>query len=146
MSLRIRDLQSEIEDLETQLSAVSGKPGRALPPIVIDANGQTIEPEELKSEKQNPLDVPSLWTRITAKVTSSNKDDDKVTSESASGFAVKEQWGLSKVSGGASHTSASANAMTKMSSSTVEIAFDAMLVEIERPWMHPELFSDHELD
>lgn len=113
---------------------------------MIDADGRTIEQEELKTEKENPLVQPSPWTRISAKVSQSQKDDEKVTEESANSFAAKARWGFWKGSGGASAASASATAMTKMSSLDVEIAFDAMLVEIERPWMHAELFSDHELD
>ncbi|KAL8804798.1 MAG: hypothetical protein Q9200_005682 [Gallowayella weberi] len=146
LSLRIRELYAEIKDLESQLSLVGGKPGRALPPVVIDADGKTIEQDELKTEKENPLTQPSPWTRISVKVSQSQKNDEKVTEESANSFAAKARWGFWEVSGGASHTSASAKAMTDMSNLDVEIAFDAMLVEIERPWMHAELFSDHELD
>lgn len=146
LSLRIKGLYSEIKDLEKELSSVSGEPGRVLPPGIIDADGKTIEQQELKAEKENPLVEPSPWTRISTKVSSSKKDDEKVTSESANSFAAKAQWGFWNASGGASHTSASAKATTNMSSLDVEISFDAMLVEIERPWMHAELFSDHELD
>lgn len=146
LGLRIKEMYAEIKDLESQLSSVGVKPGRALPPAVIDADGRTIEQEELKTEKENPLVQPSPWTRISAKVSQSQKNDEKVTEESANSFAAKARWGFWKASGGASATNASAKAMTDMSSLDVEIAFDAMLVEIERPWMHAELFSDHELD
>ncbi|KAL8802865.1 MAG: hypothetical protein Q9182_003552 [Xanthomendoza sp. 2 TL-2023] len=146
LRVRIKELYAEIKDLESQLSLVRGKPGRALPPVVIDADGKTIEQDELKTEKENPLTQLSPWTRISVKVSQSQKNDEKVTEESANSFAAKARWGFWEVSGSASHTSASAKAMTHMSNLDVEIAFDAMLVEIERPWMHTELFSDHELD
>lgn len=143
---RIQELQSEIQDLESQLKAVGITAGRALPPPVIDADRKTVEPSDLKAEKEDPLVPPSPWTKISAKVSQSKKNDEKATEESANSFAAKARWGFWKASGGASHTSASAKAMTQMSNLDVEISFDAMLVEVERPWMHAELFSDHELD
>jgi hypothetical protein len=36
--------------------------------------------------------------------------------------------------------------MSSMPGLDVEISMDCMLAEIERPWLHAELFSDHELD
>lgn len=33
-----------------------------------------------------------------------------------------------------------------MSNLEVEITMDCMIVEIDRPWLHAELFSDAELD
>jgi hypothetical protein len=37
-------------------------------------------------------------------------------------------------------------AMSSMSELDVEIQMDCMVVEIDRPWLHAELFSDAELD
>lgn len=36
--------------------------------------------------------------------------------------------------------------MQQMSNLDVEISMSCMVVEIERPWLHAELFSDAELD
>jgi hypothetical protein len=36
--------------------------------------------------------------------------------------------------------------MSTMSNLDVEITMDCMIVEIERPWLHAELFADAELD
>jgi hypothetical protein len=40
----------------------------------------------------------------------------------------------------------SSKAMSSMSNLEVEITMDCMIVEIDRPWLHAELFSDAELD
>lgn len=37
-------------------------------------------------------------------------------------------------------------AMSSMSNLSVEISMDCMVVEIERPWLRAELFSDAEID
>ena len=37
-------------------------------------------------------------------------------------------------------------AMLSMSNLSVEISMDCIVVEIDRPWLHAELFSDAELD
>lgn len=36
--------------------------------------------------------------------------------------------------------------MQKMSNLDVEVSMSCMVVEIERPWLHAELFFDAELD
>jgi hypothetical protein len=82
--------------------------------------------------------------------------------------AAKVGWGFFSASSGGSHTKAarqstielylmsnkykllrrtkSSEAMTFMANLEVEISMDCMVVEIDRPWLHAELFSDAELD
>ena len=104
-------------------------------PSVLDAEGKTIESYEVKVDLdlfRGPADdKPSPWTRITAKVSQSQSESTKVTKESACSFAAKVNTGLWSASGGASHTSASAEAMSSMPGLDVEISMDCMLVEIE---------------
>ncbi|QYT05580.1 hypothetical protein H0G86_012470 [Trichoderma simmonsii] len=91
-------------------------------------------------------DGPDPWTKISCKV--SAKSDNKVTStsQSASAIAAKAGWGFFSASGSASHSDSSSEAMQQMSSLDVEISMSCMVVEIERPWLHAELFADAELD
>ncbi|MCJ1379933.1 hypothetical protein MMC17_003036 [Xylographa soralifera] len=63
-----------------------------------------------------------------------------MTEESASSFAVKAGWGLWSASGGASHTSASSKAMSSMTNLDVEVSMECIVVNIDRPWLHAELF------
>lgn len=41
---------------------------------------------------------------------------------------------------------APSEAMQQMSNLEVEVSMSCMVVEIERPWLHAELFADAELD
>jgi hypothetical protein len=147
---QIEALKKEIDDLEGKLAVMTKKSSKVITPAVLDADGKTIDPQEMKTDPdlfREPSDEkPSPWTRITAKVSQSQSESTKVTKESASSFAARVSTGLWSASSGASHTSASAKAMSSMSGLDVEISMDCMLVEIQRPWLHAELFSDHELD
>jgi hypothetical protein len=148
LSGRIFELEEEIKELEERLKVMTKQPSKVILPSVLDAEAKSIEPHETKIDEdlfRGPTDEkPSPWTRITAKVSQSNSESTKVIKESASSFAAKVSTGLWSASG-RFPTSASAKAMSSMSGLDVEISMDCMLVEIERPWLHTELFSDHEL-
>ncbi|KAF4460909.1 hypothetical protein FALBO_12292 [Fusarium albosuccineum] len=53
---------------------------------------------------------------------------------------------LGSASATVSHSESSSEAMQKMSNLDVEIRMSCVVVEIERPWLHAELFADAELD
>ncbi|KAJ5623003.1 hypothetical protein N7490_011608 [Penicillium lividum] len=147
---RIKILDQDIKVLETQLKAI-GSSSAAIMPSAVDAEGKTIDEQELhRNTDLSPEDRqstnPSPWTHITAKVSQSSSQSTKVSKETASSFAARANFGLFRASGGASHSSASNDAMSSMANLDVEISMDCMLVEINRPWLHAELFSDHELD
>lgn len=147
---RIANLKRDIQELETQLKEM-GSSTAAVMPSAIDEEGKTIDDQELRpnadlSPEKKTSETPSPWTHISAKVSQSSSQSTKVTKEAASSFAARASVGLFSASGGASHTSASSNAMSSMANLDVEISMDCMLVEINRPWLHAELFSDHELD
>ncbi|KAF5021544.1 hypothetical protein F66182_6426 [Fusarium sp. NRRL 66182] len=151
---RIKAIQQEIQTLEMRLQATSAHanaPGTVVKPTVVDHAGNMIDDSETKANVDLLKDLtveekPSPWTRITAKVSSSASESIKVSSESAtSGGAGAGSWWWG-VSASASHTSSSMSASSDISNLDVEIAMDCMLVEIERPWLHAELFADYELD
>ncbi|KAM0555878.1 hypothetical protein ACHAPJ_006280 [Fusarium lateritium] len=81
-----------------------------------------------------------------AKVSRSQSSSVTVSKESASGSNAQVSTGLWSVGSGASHAQSSTDSATGMSKIDVEITMDCMLVEIERPWLHAELFSGPELD
>ncbi|KAL3459170.1 hypothetical protein BJX64DRAFT_291423 [Aspergillus heterothallicus] len=148
LNRRVKNIELEIADLESQLKSMPGQTSGA--PNVRDAEGKTIEEYETKRNADlfatSTGGKPSPFTHISAKVSKSSSSSVKVSSETASSFAAKASFGLFSASGGASHTAAAANAMSSMANLEVEVTMDCMLVEIERPWLHAELFSDHELD
>ena len=151
---RIETIQQEINLLEAKLETTSlhAQPsGTFVKPAVVAQDGTVIDQSETKANLDLLKDLtvaekPSAWTRITAKVSQSAADSVKVSSESATsgGGGVGNWWWGVSASGSTSSTSASAS--SDISNLDVEISMDCMLVEIERPWLHAELFADYELD
>ncbi|PTB52852.1 hypothetical protein M431DRAFT_557412 [Trichoderma harzianum CBS 226.95] len=169
LDARIGQLEADISDLKEQLGiakAAEQAPAKLLPLPVVNENGIVITDEEARADPsiKNPSkpdiedldneeswrnktdDGPDPWTKISCKI--SAKSDTKVTatSQSASAVAAKAGWGFFSASGSASHSDSSSDAMQQMSNLDVEISMSCMVVEIERPWLHAELFADAELD
>jgi hypothetical protein len=55
-------------------------------------------------------------------------------------------WGLWSAGGSYSHDQSSSQMQADMSSCDVDISFQALVVNIDRPWLYAELFADTELD
>ncbi|KAL6819265.1 hypothetical protein V8C43DRAFT_326288 [Trichoderma afarasin] len=171
LDARIGQLEADISDLKEQLGIAKAtdqapSPAKLLPLPVVNENGIVITDEEARADPsiKNPSnpdiedldneeswrnktdDGPDPWTKISCKV--SAKSDNKVTmtSQSASAVAAKAGWGFFSASGSASHSDSSSEAMQQMSNLDVEVSMSCMVVEIERPWLHAELFADAELD
>ena len=151
---RIATIDEEIRTLQARLAATSthaNPSGSVVKPDIVAHDGTVIDPSETKANPDLLKDLtvaekPSPWTRITAKVSQSQSESVKVSSESATsggGGVGSWWWG---VSASAATSSSSASASSDISNLDVEISMDCMLVEIERPWLHAELFADYELD
>ncbi|KAF2745726.1 hypothetical protein M011DRAFT_504598 [Sporormia fimetaria CBS 119925] len=147
---KIGQLTAEIEDLEKQLGG--GGEAQLMPPTVYNQEGIAISEDDMKVNPDAELvgkkapEVPSFWTRVSCKASASSNEKFTSTTESASAVAAKVGFGLFSASGGASHSSSAANAMSSMANLDVEVSMDCMVVEIDRPWLHGELFIDAELD
>lgn len=153
---RIATLNVEIKQLEAILGVAqpdapfAGK-SKAIMPLVRDEKGNTVEAADLKANVELKTDPdlstqPSPWTRITAKVAKSESQSEKFSSESSTRGSADVGWWFWSSSASGGHSESSMKAQTDLSNLTIEISMDCMLVEIERPWMHAELFADHELD
>ncbi|KAK0612567.1 hypothetical protein B0T17DRAFT_564881 [Bombardia bombarda] len=55
-------------------------------------------------------------------------------------------WGLWSVGGSYAHDESKTDSQSDMASCDVSVTFDALVVNIGRPWLYAELFSDFELD
>lgn len=110
---------------------------------------KAISMDEGMGQKHRTLHESDRWPTlvyIVSKVTASQSEITKLTTESASSVAVQASWGLLGVSGGGSHTNSTAKSMSFMANLDIEVAMDYMLVEIYRPWLHDELLVDQDLD
>ena len=151
IGLKIAEIQREITDVNDQLKRKLGEAGddQSGMPAVLDDETKTIAPGQLKIDPNlnaSSTDKPSRWTRISAKISRSQSSSMTVSKMSASSFEAKVSTELWSGRAGASHSSSSTESATDMSSLDIQISMDCMLVEIERPWLHAELFSDPELD
>ncbi|KAG7042833.1 hypothetical protein JMJ78_0006340 [Colletotrichum scovillei] len=170
LDTRIEQLKTEIGELKTRLGMPSSAPepgqlaGKLLDLPVVDGNGIQVKGDQIaidpfinaRDTKPNGINLadentwrnapehqPDPWT----KALSSKSDlSETKTSQSASAVAAKAGWGLWSASVGGGHSSSSAQAMQSMSNLDVEVNMSCMVVEIERPWLHAELFADAELD
>lgn len=88
---------------------------------------------------------PDFFTPITVEVSASSdtkRSETSATSFSAGGSAG---WGLSSVSASVSHSEAHSEASSELANSGVKVSFECMRVDINRPWLRPELFYDEDL-
>ncbi|KAF5716168.1 hypothetical protein FMUND_6511 [Fusarium mundagurra] len=165
---RVKQINQDIDDLKKQLSAAEAAPLISAPPMlpVVNAEGIVVTGDELVANPSlknpglgNVIDLdnedtwrnaaddgPDSWTKISCKVSSKSSYSETSTSQSASSICGKAGWGWWSASASASHTESSAEAMSSMSNLDVEVSMSCMVVEIERPWLHAELFADAELD
>lgn len=168
ITTRIKQITADIDELQKQLTSAQASSTSAAAPLlpVVNAEGilvtgdalaanpsiksppafSTIDLDNEDSWRNTVEDGPDPWTKISCKVATSSNTAETSTSQSASAICAKAGWGWWSASVSASHTESSAEAMQSMSKLEVEVSMSCMLVEIERPWLHAELFADAELD
>ncbi|EXL65667.1 hypothetical protein FOPG_18115 [Fusarium oxysporum f. sp. conglutinans race 2 54008] len=91
-------------------------------------------------------DKPSPWTKINVSISASSSESNKESQSSSSSVSASVSVGLFSASGGFNYSQASSKASESAASCNVDISFDAMLVTINRAWLHGELFADPELN
>ncbi|KAK4228622.1 hypothetical protein QBC38DRAFT_523461 [Podospora fimiseda] len=89
---------------------------------------------------------PNKWTKISVNVSASNQESDKASSSSASSASFSARFGFFSASGGVSYSQASSKASQSAANCNVDISFEALMVTINRAWLHGELFADQELN
>ncbi|KAK0647152.1 hypothetical protein B0T16DRAFT_172948 [Cercophora newfieldiana] len=95
---------------------------------------------------RRPLPTADPWT--TVKCAISMQDMTKKNTESSWGMSVGAGvgWGLWSVGGSYSHDQARSDMVSDMASCDISVTFSAMVVNIRRAWLYPELFADTQLD
>ncbi|KAI8955363.1 hypothetical protein F4801DRAFT_574538 [Xylaria longipes] len=89
---------------------------------------------------------PDPWVTISASF--SAEDQRSIGNTSSWGMSVGGGvgWGLWSAGGSYAHDEAKADSQSDMASCDVSVTFDALVVNIGRPWLYTELFNDFELD
>lgn len=150
---RIETITRQIEKLESKLKSVRSElvplPNAIVIPEVY-ANGKAVNDHELIANKNlledSMVKDSSSWTRITMKVAVSEHDSLKAASQSAMSENFGVGWGFWSMGISESNSHPKEEADLSMDDLEVEVSMDCMVVDIERPWLHAELFTDHHLD
>ncbi|KIM21913.1 hypothetical protein M408DRAFT_29161 [Serendipita vermifera MAFF 305830] len=124
----IADLTDELKIVLAKSIGVSGPVAEVLP---------SDPSQPLQETPANGNISANYWTRITCE---GHQDS---TSYSV-GFAAS--YGLFSIGGSYSHADATGKAASQMSKLSCSISFDAMRVDITRPWLQADLFYDASLD
>ena len=128
-----------IAEYQRQLGEV-GNDGSALQKAILDATG--VGPAVSSTTAKV---IPDYWTSISASISKSSSSESSSSSSTSTSVDASASFGLWSVGGSASHAHSAADAMKEMANSNVKISFDCMRVDINRSWLRPELFYDHDL-
>ncbi|KAL6897443.1 hypothetical protein GGI43DRAFT_423858 [Trichoderma evansii] len=150
---RIETIKWQIEKLESKLKSVSSElvplPNTIVIPEVY-ANGKAVNDHELIANENlledSMVKDSSPWTRITTKVAISKYDSLKAASQSSMSENFGVGWGFWSMGVSESNSYHKEEPASAIDGLEVEVSMDCMVVDIERPWLHAELFADHQLD
>lgn len=140
----IDQYQATVADLQKKSSTSEKISADLIKTVAIQAKqDKPMTDPEANEEQSDPL--ADYFTSIHLSVSKSS--DHSSTESSRTDFGVKVEVGRGPlgVSVAADHSEAYANAMKDLASSDVDISFDVMRVDIFRPWLFGELFSDSDL-
>ncbi|KAH8678320.1 hypothetical protein BX600DRAFT_532153 [Xylariales sp. PMI_506] len=127
----LAQIGSELAKPQFEISA----PGSA-PPATSGGAGTTT----------NSADDADPWTSISFSYSAS--DQKKSESQSSWGMSVGGSvgFGLWSVGGNYSHDESKSDMQSDMAACDVSISFSALVVNIDRPWLYGELFTDFDLE
>ncbi|KFY69295.1 hypothetical protein V496_00361 [Pseudogymnoascus sp. VKM F-4515 (FW-2607)] len=86
------------------------------------------------------------WTSINVSYSATSFSETKTSSDWGMSVSGSVNYGFFSMGGAYSHEEAKADMYRDMSKCDVDISFQAMVVNITRPWLYGELFGDYELD
>ncbi|KAF3911056.1 hypothetical protein AA313_de0204049 [Arthrobotrys entomopaga] len=89
---------------------------------------------------------PSKWTKISLNVSASSQSSSKETFSSSTSASASASGFIWNASASFNHSEASMKASNATANCNVDIKFEALLVTIDRAWLHGELFTDPELN
>jgi hypothetical protein len=128
---------------DSKLSTDMAPPNAALPNPIFQSESQAAAGTGNAGATDNSSDP---WTSIT--VSYSAKSFSQTQTQSSWGMSVSGglNFGLFSMGGSYSHEESKSDMYQDMSECDVTISFQAMVVNIRRPWLYGELFGDYELD
>lgn len=145
-----QSLRDTLKSTEQQIAALEEERTQLLQQSIGDAAINEVLPPGAADAPNAPASAEEdYFTQITVEISSSSASSS--TSEHSRRTASQSMsshgwWFWRRTSKEESKSeSSSSDAMSKMANSDVKISFECMRVDIERPWMRPELFYDDDL-
>ncbi|KDQ53226.1 hypothetical protein JAAARDRAFT_72716 [Jaapia argillacea MUCL 33604] len=93
----------------------------------------------------SPSTEENYWTSVSCSFSASEWNKKTESSAVSTSLGVGVNYGLSSLDGNDSHSSSASAVSEQMTQCDVNISFECMRVDITRPWLHAELFFDHEI-
>jgi hypothetical protein len=142
---------------------------RTVLPVIAGAKADPDNPDVTSTDLAGPSDmkeravfdpvpsvdptVPSVagsvfnpWTTINVSYSASSFSQSKSSSSWGMSVSGGVNYGLFRLGGAYSHEEGKSEMYQDMAKCDVAISFDAMVVNINRPWLYGELFGDYELN
>ncbi|KAK3985320.1 hypothetical protein QBC44DRAFT_405143 [Cladorrhinum sp. PSN332] len=152
----IRTIKEQIEGLQQKRAEKTvGQPVKLAPILAAGVengkSGTTVATEG--SELADPLfEKPAAgtesdpWTTISVSFSAEDQRSSAATSSWGMSVGGGGGWGLWSAGGSYAHEESKSDSQADMASCDVSVTFDALVVNIGRPWLYAELFNDFELD
>lgn len=139
-------LQPEFENNEEAIKKLEARRDAILKKNIDDPVLKELLPSDAGTKApETAKDKADYFTSITVEV-SSSYDHSKSSQHAVTGGAkVKAGYGQLALAAGVAHTKTSGDAESQMAKSNVKVSFECMRVDIDRPWLRPELFYDEDL-
>lgn len=102
-------------------------------------------PETKAKASEAPLDRPDFFTSITLEASSSFEKSSSSSQAIKTSLEARGAYAGFTGSVGVAHSQASADVEKQLAKSNVKVSFECMRVDIDRPWLRPELFYDEDL-
>jgi len=139
-------LKAELSANLEEIKALTLERDAILKKNVDDPVLKEVLPSDDSPETKAPeTDKADYFTSITVEVSSSYENTASSQHAVTAGAKLKAGYGQLGVAAGAAHTQASGDAESQLAKSNVKISFECMRVDIDRPWLRPELFYDEDL-
>lgn len=145
-SEQAQKLQPEFDANERAIKALEEERDAILRKNVDDPVLKEVLPSDAETNApKTPKDKADYFTSINVEVSSSYDHSKSSQHALTAGAKVKAGYGQLGVAAGAAHTQSSGDAESQMAKSNVKVSFECMRVDIDRPWLRPELFYDEDL-
>ncbi|KAJ6632397.1 hypothetical protein B0H10DRAFT_13911 [Mycena sp. CBHHK59/15] len=143
LTLRIQSLTRDLSELQTRWQVLTASTGGVAPPVTPATSEVKLDPSLPVALPQQNSSGGSRWQSIILTSSKSSRD----TAAKANANASSEQWScnlwIASGSGSSSSSSGSSLVTSSTSDDTIDLAFRATLVTVDRGgWFQPQFFKE----